>query len=430
MKTFVNTVVASAVLLLTNLLHAETADLPPTAEVIAALAAHPQVRAAIAGWHAGKAQESGLVAGPHEFAVRLSAQSRRDRSVDQRYREHELGIERTLRLPRKASLDADLGKAQVSVSHHAVGEALHATSRELLARWFAWQREAAAVTEWLSQVAILRELHTAAVKKVGAGETARLEAMLSEAQLKQAEAQLAQAQMRRERAAIEWRAQFPAITLPAQPLLGPPQAIDAAPEAQTEWQRRILAENHELALARSETERARLAAARADAERWPDPTVGLTFGSERDGQERLIGVHLSIPLAGKARDATSRSASAEADAAAAREALVLARAEAEARQTIATAVAHYEQWRRLDDVARRMEENARLVEKAWRLGEGQYSDLQLARRQASEARLAAIQAQIDAIEARYRLLLDAHELWDFASESVLAAELKPALSQP
>lgn len=430
MKTFVNTVVASALLLLTHLLHAETADLPPTAEVIAALAAHPQVRAAIAGWHAGKAQESGLVAGPHEFAVRLSTQSRRDHSVDQRYLEHELGIERTLRLPRKAALDADLGKAQVRAAYHAVGEALHATSRELLARWFAWQREAAAVTEWQTQVTILRELHAAAVKKVSAGEAARLETMLSAAQLKQAEAQLAQAQTRLEWAEAEWRAQFPTITLPAQPLLGPPQAIDAAPEAQTEWQRRILAENHELARARSETERARLMAARADAERSPDPTVGLSVGSARDGQERFIGVHLSIPLAGKARDATSRSARAEADAAAAREALVLARAKAEARQTIATAVAHYEQWRRLDDVARRMEENARLVEKAWRLGEGQYSDLQLARRQASEARLAAIQAKIDAIEARYRLLLDAHELWDFGPERLLATDPNAASNQP
>ena len=71
----------------------------------------------------------------------------------------------------------------------------------------------------------------------------------------------------------------------------------------------------------------------------------------------------------------------------------------------------HDQWRRLADVAARMEENARLLDKAWRLGEGQFGELQTARRLAIEARLAATQAQLEANEARYRLLLDAHQLW-------------------
>jgi len=59
-----------------------------------------------------------------------------------------------------------------------------------------------------------------------------------------------------------------------------------------------------------------------------------------------------------------------------------------------------------------MEENVRLLEKAWRLGEGQFAELQTARRQAIEARLAASMARLEASEARYRLLLDAHQLWN------------------
>ncbi|MCX8086554.1 MAG: TolC family protein [Rhodocyclaceae bacterium] len=394
---------------------AEVADLPPQETVLEALRVHPQVQAALAGLRAAQAQRDGLLAGPHEFTLRAMAQSRKDRSIDQRYREHEIGIERSLRLPGKVALDADLGTAGLEVARHALGEALHAVSRELLARWFAWQREAAAVTDWQAQVAIWRELETAVRKKVGAGETARLEAMLIDAQLKQAEAQLAQAQARRERAAREWRQHFPGIGLPDAPRLAEPQPIDASPDAIARWRARILAEHHELAVARSEARRSRLAAARAEAERRPDPTVGLTLGSERDGQERLLGVHLSIPLPGEARTAGARAASAEADAAAARESLALARAEAEASQAVAAAADGFTQWRRHAEVARQMEENARLVEKAWRLGEGQYAELQAARRQAIEARLAASLALLEANEARYRLLLDAHELWDFES---------------
>ncbi|MBI3094210.1 MAG: transporter, partial [Rhodocyclales bacterium] len=107
---------------------------------------------------------------------------------------------------------------------------------------------------------------------------------------------------------------------------------------------------------------------------------------------------------------------AEAEAAGAREALVLARVDAEAQRSLRQAQSSREQWLRLVDVARRMDDNVRLLEKAWRLGEGQFAELQNARRQAIEARLAATQARLDAAEARYRLLLDAHQLWNTEGE--------------
>jgi len=155
---------------------------------------------------------------------------------------------------------------------------------------------------------------------------------------------------------------------------------------------------------------------RLDAERMPDPTLGEKFGSERDGQERIVGVQLTIPLPGSGRAASARAGVAEADVATAREALVLARVEAEALRTVSLAHSTRGQWLRLEDVALRMEENVRLLEKAWRMGEGQFAELQAVRRQAIEARLAASQARLEASEARYRLLLDAHQLWDMEAD--------------
>jgi hypothetical protein len=53
-----------------------------------------------------------------------------------------------------------------------------------------------------------------------------------------------------------------------------------------------------------------------------------------------------------------------------------------------------------------------MTARAYQLGEGSLSDLLSNRRLANEAQLAARLVQLDALELRYRLLLDAHRLWD------------------
>jgi len=398
-------------------------DLPPANQVEKALRAHPLVRAASFGVQAEQANRERLEAGPYEFAVRLASQQRRERALGLGYREHEIGVERSIRLPGKAAKDAELGAAGVDQARLALGDALHESARLLLSRWFEWQRQAAAAREWAAQVESLQRQHEVVGKRVGAGDAAKLEELLSGAQLAQAQGQQEQARNRQERAALEFGQHFPGIALPAQVALDEPPPVAGSAEV---WRERILAHNQELAVARGGSRRGRLAAQRLDAERLPDPTVGLTYGSERDGQERIVGLQLTIPLPGSARAASARAGAAEAEAAGAREALVLARVEAEAQRTIRLAQSSREQWLRLADVARRMDDNLRLLEKAWRLGEGQFMELQSARRLAIEARLAATQARLEASEARYRLLLDAYQLWHLDS---LAAGDDPGAAQ-
>lgn len=385
-------------------------DLPPKAKVEQALHAHPLVLAAGAGVRAGEANRDRLVAGSHEFALRLATQRRDERSLDQRYREHEVGIERALRLPGKAQQDAALGEAGIAHAQSVLGDALHETGRLLLKSWFDWQRAVAAGREWAAQSELLRSQQAVVAKRVGAGDAAKLEAMLADAQLAQAQAQLAQTLAQRDQAAAAFSRQFPTITLPAEIAPRLPEPPSGSPE---DWRERILEHSHELALAVHATRLGQLSLRRLDAERLPDPTLGLKLASERGGQEHIVGLQLTVPLPGEGRSAAVRAGAAEADAAVAREANVRAKVETEAQRTVSQAQSTHAQWQRLADVAARMEENMRLLEKAWRLGEGQFGELQIARRQAIEARLAATQAQLDANEARYRLLLDAHELWDF-----------------
>ena len=82
----------------------------------------------------------------------------------------------------------------------------------------------------------------------------------------------------------------------------------ALPLALGGWIAAILEHNHELGVARAESARARIGASRADAERRPDPSIGVRMARERDGEERLLGVTLAIPLSGAGRRADADAA--------------------------------------------------------------------------------------------------------------------------
>jgi hypothetical protein len=68
-------------------------------------------------------------------------------------------------------------------------------------------------------------------------------------------------------------------------------------------------------------------------------------------------------------------------------------------------------WQQAQEVAQGVNKNANLIARAYSLGEYSLSDTLNARRLALESALTASLAQLDANEARYRLLLDAHQLW-------------------
>jgi len=294
-----------------------------------------------------------------------------------------------------------------------MGDARHEASRALLKSWFVWLRESAQSRQWREQVAALTEQSAAVAKRVRAGDASKLEASLTEAALAQAQAAQAQAQARAQIAASELAVRFPGIPLPQNPALVDPKPMDQGLE---HWREQLLEHNHELGTARADSRRSHLAAARTSAERVPDPTVGVRYASERSGTERIVGLTLAIPLPGQARGAAATAAQAQADAATSREAGVLRKVEAEITSEFLTAQAAYANWQGLQAAAQRITSNTDLMARAYALGEAGLSDVLTARRQAIEARLAAAIAQLDASEARYRLLLDAHELWPLDEE--------------
>lgn len=385
----------------------DTPDLPPRAVVASVLAAHPDVLAAKSGVRYEESNRDRLEAGEHEFSVSVGS-ARRRTEASRNLNEWDVAVERPIRLPGKARLDGELGSLGVAQAQSSLGDALHETARGLLRAWFGWLKARAQSDEWSSQASLLRRQGEVAARRVRAGDAPRLEQTLAEAAAAQAEAAAVQAALRASVAAAELTQHYPGISLPERPVLATPTPVD---QPHAYWRERILQHNHELAAVRAEVKRRQTLIARSQADEMPDPTVGVRHASEAGGNERVTGVYVSIPLPGRARAASTEGARAQMDMAVQKEAALLRRLNAEVAAAHAGATAAYEGWRKAQFAAQAMERNAELIARAYALGEAGLNDTLNARRLAVEGRLAAATAQLDAAEARYRLMLDAHLLW-------------------
>jgi outer membrane protein TolC len=385
----------------------DSPDLPPRAVVASVLAGHPDVLAAKSGVRYEESNRSRLEAGEHEFSVSVGS-ARRRTDTSRHLNERDVAVERPIRQPGQARLDGELGKLGVTQAQSSLGDAMHETARGLLRAWFGWLKARAQSDDWNSQASLLRRQGEVAARRVRAGDAPRLEQTLAEASTAQAEAAAMQAELRASVAAAELTQHYPGISLPERPVLAAPTPVD---QPHAYWHERVLPHNQELAAVRAEVKRRQTLIARSQAEEMPDPTVGVRHASEAGGNERVTGLYVSVPLPGRARTAATEGARAQMDMAVQKEAALLRRLSAEVAAAYAGATAAYEGWRKAQFAAQAMERNAELIARAYALGEAGLNDTLNARRLAVEGRLASATAQLDAAEARYRLMLDAHQLW-------------------
>jgi outer membrane protein TolC len=392
---------------------AASPDLPPEESAMQAILQHPSVAGARAGIGVEEANRRRLNAGSHETGVRLTTQNRHDAGAGRNFAEWDLTVERGLRLPGKGALDAQLGEQGVGQAKLAVGDARHETARSLLRLWFSWARAADQLRHWQAQGELLKRQSGVVARRAQLGDAARQEQLLADAALAQAEASQLQALARAEVSASELLKGFPQIRLPSRAPLPEPVPLT---QGLAYWDARIAEHNHELAFARAEVERRRTLAERARAERTPDPSVGVRLGSERAGAERIVGLVLAIPIGGAQRAAAQEGALAQIDVAAQRAVAIERRLGADNASTFVAATRSYDTWRQSQAAAEAIARSADLTARAYQLGEGSLAEVLTAQRLAIDARLAESAVRYEAAEARYRLLLDAHELWDFDAD--------------
>ena len=397
--------------------HAQTlptpAGLPPEAAVQTVLSQLPAVRAASAGLPWAQARSQRLQVGPYDWVAKAGANRRRD-SEGGRYTEGEVGLETTLRWPAKVGTDQQLGRAAEQLAALALADAWHEAARTLLDDWFDTLREARTAALLQAQDALMERLLAVTRRRVETGEAAPLELLAAQAERARWQAQAARAQAQAELSRASLRRRYAGLSEP--PAAAPAStAPDAPPQADAEagarWVARILEDNHELELAQARAAEARLQAQRTLQERHPDPTVGVRATHERGGQERVIGVYLSLPLGNAGRAADAQAALAKADMAEQESEQVRQKVELAAWRTASQAQQSQATLARQHEALTRTEQSAALQERAYALGESAQADTLLAQRNALEARLTFETAALDARQAQARLLLDAHRLW-------------------
>ena len=383
------------------------AGLLPTETARQLLDQDPRVAAARAGLEVARQESSILGKSPYEWTAKALGQQR---SLDtgSRYREWNVGIERAIRLPAKGAADRNIGNATVEESEARYGEARHESARELASLWVDWLATEQGRALSAANLQSVRDNLAAVEKRTRAGDASKLDLNLAGAELAEQRRMDNEARTQASAAWARLSTRFPGIT---RQLMALPSAT-LINESETFWRDRIIAESDVLKVAQTQMRIAQAQAERARADRVPDPTLGVYTASEVGGRERISGVTISIPLAGGLRD--SRSAKALAAVEVARNAVDLKKRELETEiaGALVTARGAYESLQIANEGARAMQENARLVQRAYTLGEGDLQSLLLARRQATAAVNSALQAQAGALKAYYGLLIDAHLVWN------------------
>ncbi len=382
--------------------------LPPEAVARRVLAGLPQLRIGALHNELASAERAKLNAGPGEWVVRGTLAQRRAVAEQQRFREQELAVERSVRWFGKAAQDRALGEQGVTVAEAQRADAWHEAGRTLMDDWYAALQAQASVAQLAEQQALVERLHAVAARRVKAGDGRALEESQAGTEVRRSEALLVQARQDAALALAQLAATYPQLPPPQLDTLPEPRPVIDADAVQLAA---IMDDNHELELAQAEAQLHSMKARRAASDRMPDPTIGVTAGRERDGAERIIGITLSMPLPGAARSAESGAAAVRARMAAERVDQVKVRIQVAARKAVSEQRHSHQIWASLRDVALQSAREAALMEKAYQAGESTLSEALLSRRQAQGAALAAQSAQITALAAGARVSLDAHALW-------------------
>jgi cobalt-zinc-cadmium efflux system outer membrane protein len=173
----------------------------------------------------------------------------------------------------------------------------------------------------------------------------------------------------------------------------------------------ILRRSHELAAAEALAAQADAQAARARAERTPDPTLGIRAFSDRGGMEKGAGLSLTIPLGGGYRAAQASKAAAQASAAQGELQATRLTITETANTDLAEAEASLTVWQQSRAAVEAQVAALQKLRRGQQLGEISLSEVLLAERMVQDAFRAEAVARTDAMRAITRLRIDSHQLW-------------------
>lgn len=384
----------------------EIPEVISAAQVQRYLSVDPAFRNAATTYDAESMAAKQTAVSPYEWNATYT-QQRRSYSAGPASNEWNAGIESTFRLPSKQQADVDSATADDAAAAGRSRMARREAAQTMLNLWLDWLEAA-------SSKKLLAEQHTAVMQNMAAvsareksGDASHLEQRLASAEVTEFERQANEAATREASSWAKLSARY-MITGEVVPTLPDPLPV---PFDGVWWQSRLVQVSDQLVVAKAELNSSQAAVRRAKADRLPDPTIGLFTGREADGEEKIVGLNLSMPLPSERRSLeVKRQRALEISA---NESLKLAEREVnvDAQTMFTAAVGHYRRWQLAHSSTDTLNENVHLAQRAYALGEQDLQALLLARRQALSAAEAEVGARVDALRAYYQLLMAGKMLW-------------------
>lgn len=382
--------------------------LPPEELALSAIEDMPEVQVAAAELARAEADARLRNVGRHETTLTLIPQRRRIRG-EATVNEWEADLSRPIRWPHKARLDREIGAAGVEAAQLMLADAHHAGALTLLRLWSNWQRARVVTVQQRAQVTTWERDHKAIARRIELGDAAQRDLITAEAALAQARAAVARADSDVQVAEAFLRSTFPELPLPERVSLGDEPPTLSGDDAY--WSERIVQRSHEISAMDAMARQHETEAERARADRLPDPTVGVRVSDDLDGQERAVGLVVSIPFGIRQRSALAATAAATAQSAQAELTILRRDISRDARNSVARARAAHTIWTSQQRALVAAKNSADKTARAFTLGESGLTELLAARRVELDAALAERNATVDAIEAVARVRIDAHDLW-------------------
>lgn len=381
-------------------------ELVPSALAVQWLAQDPTVQGAEGEYAAAKAEAAQVEASPYEWTTTATYQQR-NYGHGSNSDEWNVGIERQVRLPKKLTADRAIAAATIAAAKARLSLARRQAAQDLLNLWLDWFQAVAMKNLLLQQQALVEESLVVVAKRVHSGDAAGLEQRLAEAEVTEIQRTASTAATLEAIAWEKFSARFPTAGLQPRALPLPrPVMFDAA-----WWLEHISAVSDQLVAAEADQTKAEASAERAKADRTPDPTFGVFTGSEAHGDEMLVGGTVSFPFPGERRTQQLHQQLAQVDVARARVESTRRELISRARVAFAGATGDYTRWRLAQSATEAMNDNARIAQKAYTLGEQDLQTLLMARRQSLITAEAEQQSRADALRMAYLLALDAKMLW-------------------
>jgi cobalt-zinc-cadmium efflux system outer membrane protein len=382
--------------------------LPPPEMVEKILNEHPIVGAAEANLDVAKADADRLNAGPHEYQLSgyLGA-----RTVNHQgeFTVYDLTVSRGIRIGDKAMLDAKTGSLGIEYGANAIEDAKHQTALLLMYDWMAWlEAESLAKIDAEEAQSYARE-RDAVRQRVARMDAAQRDADLADAAFARANAAAEVSRGVAEEAKATLQRIFTEMALlPFAPEIAAPE-LPALPLER--WFDLIMQRSHEVRMAELEAAKQQTLVSRAEAERRPDPSVGVRTYSEYAGTETALALYFSMPIGGAGRSAAANAQSAKARAAYADLARVRREYGQRAQQDVVKTRAGLASWQEAASARDAATTALTRTRRGYDLGEFDLSELLLVSRQNYDALRIELASRAAAQRATLQLQIDGHELW-------------------